>query len=241
LVPSAIICREGTLRSLSIRLTLSHSSPVRSGGRARRAQAQGSGLVHASEGITDGANDKKIDFIYLDRDAKRVIFAQGFLSNSAKDSAPANKASELNTAAAWLLSGDLESVPDTLRSVITDCRAAIDGGDVEGIELLFVHNLPESVNVARELQTAAQHLQKALDRSTIQVTARKLGNSKIEHLFATQESHIDVKDQIDCPSKVQCATMAAAGARQAMSILRTPCQSPMISSSATGRASGCSG
>src|SRR5262245_20980243 len=45
---------------------------------ARRAQAQGSGLVHASEGITDGANDKKIDFIYLDRDAKRVIFAQGF-------------------------------------------------------------------------------------------------------------------------------------------------------------------
>src|SRR5262245_35898532 len=103
----------------------------------------------ASEGITDGRNDKKIDFIYLDRDAKRVIFAQGFVSDSGKDSAPANKASDLNTAAAWLLSGDLESVPDTLRSVITECRAAIDDGDVEGIELLFVHNLPESVNVAR--------------------------------------------------------------------------------------------
>jgi hypothetical protein len=156
----------------------------------------------ASEGITDGANDKKIDFIYLDRDAKRVIFAQGFLSNSAKDSAPANKASDLNTAAAWLLSGDLEGVPDTLRSVIADCRAAISEGDVEGIELLFVHNLPESINVARELQTAAQHLQRVLDRSTIQVTARELGNSKIEHLFATQESHIDVKDQIELPSKV---------------------------------------
>jgi hypothetical protein len=156
----------------------------------------------ASEGMTDGANDKKIDFIYLDRDAKRVIFAQGYLSNSAKDSAPANKASDLNTAAAWLLSGDPESVPDALRSIITDCRAAIDDGDIEGIELLFVHNLPESVNVARELQTAAQHLQKALDRSTIQVTARELGNSKIEHLFATQESHIDVKDPIDFPSKV---------------------------------------
>src|SRR5215831_10074718 len=32
-IDSAIICREGTLRSPSIRLTLSNSSPVRSGGR----------------------------------------------------------------------------------------------------------------------------------------------------------------------------------------------------------------
>jgi hypothetical protein len=159
----------------------------------------------ASEAITDGKNDKKIDFIYLDRDAKRIIFAQGYLSKFPnKDSAPANKASDLNTAAAWLLSGDLKTVPDTLKSIITDSRAAIQEGEVEAIELLFVHNMPESVNVARELQTAAQHMQKAVaGELAIQVTARELGSSKIEHLFATQESHIDVKDQIDFPSQIR--------------------------------------
>jgi hypothetical protein len=157
----------------------------------------------ASEAITDGPNDKKIDFIYLDRDAKRIVFAQGHLSKSAKDSAPANKASDLNTAAAWLISGDLKDVPDTLHSIITDCREAINEGDVEGIELLYVHNLPESVNVARELQTAAQYMSSSLGSSTIQVTARELGASKIDHLFATQESHIDVKDDIEVPSEVR--------------------------------------
>lgn len=157
----------------------------------------------ASEGITDGPDDKKIDFIYLDRDAKRVIFAQGYLSNAQKDSAPGNKASDLNTGAAWLISGDLEDVPDTLKAIITDCRTAIDDGEIEVVELLYVHNLPESVNVTRELQTAAQHLQKALGNAAISVTARELGASKIEHLFATQESHVDVKDVIAFPSEIR--------------------------------------
>lgn len=157
----------------------------------------------ASEAITDGGDDKKIDFIYFDRDTKRIIFAQGYLSTSKRDSAPANKASDLNTAAAWLISGDLKVVPKTLRAIIADCRTAIAEGDVESIELLYIHNLPESVNVTRELQTAAQHLQTALGSSTISVTARELGASKIEHLYATQDSHIAVKDAIPFPSKIQ--------------------------------------
>jgi AIPR protein len=173
----------------------------------------------ASEGVTDGPNDKKIDFIYLDRDAKRIIFAQGYLSSSSKDWAPANKAADLNTAAAWLLSGDLENVPATLHGIITDCRAAIAEGEVEGVELLFVHNLPESVNVARELQTVAQHTQKALGSLAIQVVARELGSSKIEHLFATQESHIDVKDEIDFPSQVR---FTEAGPKWQASIASVP-------------------
>ena len=174
----------------------------------------------ASEGVTDGPNDKKIDFIYFDRDAKRIIFAQGYLSSSPnKDSAPANKASDLNTAAAWLLSGDLENVPASLHGIITDCRAAIAEGEVEGVELLFVHNLPESVNVARELQTVAQHTQKVLGSLAIQVVARELGSSKIEHLFATQESHIDVKDEIDLPSQVR---FTEAGPKWQASIASVP-------------------
>lgn len=157
----------------------------------------------ASEGITDGPNDKKIDFIYFDKDGKRLIFAQGYFATTAKDAAPANKASDLNTAAAWLVSGDILQVPDQLRSAFEDFRDAIKEGDIDTIDLLFVHNLPESINVTRELQTAAQHLRKALgEPESLTVTSRELGASIIEHLFATQESQIEVKDEIEFPVPV---------------------------------------
>jgi AIPR protein len=155
----------------------------------------------ASEALTDGPNDKKIDFIKLDRDAKRIVFAQGYYATQDKNEAPANKASDLNTAAAWLLSGDLSKVPTQLKPVIEECRSAIDEGDVSTIDLVYVHNLPESINVTRELQTAAAFVQKALGDSTIRVTSRELGRSKIEHLFEGQQSHIAVKEEITCPSK----------------------------------------
>lgn len=158
----------------------------------------------ASEALTDSPNDKKIDFIYVDRDGKRLVFAQGYFGTSKKDSAPANKASDLNTAAAWLLSGDIAEVPDHLRPAITECRTALAEGDIDTVELLYVHNYPESLNVTRELQTAAEHLKKALgDAVAISVSSRELGQATIEHLFATQDSHIAVKEDIDCPAKVE--------------------------------------
>jgi hypothetical protein len=156
----------------------------------------------ASEALTDGPDDKKIDFIYLDRDARRIVFAQGFFGKTRKDSAPANKAADLNTACAWLLSGDTAQVPKQLKPTIDECRSALADGEIDAIDFLYVHNYPESVNVAKELQTAAQHLRKALGESNpITVTSRELGKSIIEHLFATQESHIEVKDAIECPAK----------------------------------------
>jgi hypothetical protein len=175
----------------------------------------------ASEGLTDGSGDHKIDFIYLDRDAKRVVFAQGYYAqNTAKNSAPANKACDLNTAAAWLLSGDIELIPEPLGPIIAECRAALADGDVESIELLYVHNLPESVNVNRELQTAASHMRKALgEGNPVRVLSRELGSSTIDHLFATQESHIEVKVEVTCPSK---AFFTESGPKWEASVLSVP-------------------
>lgn len=174
----------------------------------------------ASEALTDGPEDKKIDFIYLDRDAKRLVFAQGYYGTSRKDSAPANKASDLNTAAAWLFSGDLSAVPETLRSAIIECRKSLEEGEIEAIELLYVHNYPESVNVNKELQTVASHIRKALENNgSISVTSRELGSSAIEHLFQTQESHIDIKDEVTCPAKIQ---FTESGPNWEASILSVP-------------------
>jgi hypothetical protein len=174
----------------------------------------------ASEALTDGPMDKKIDFIYLDRDAKRIVFAQGHFGMGKKDAAPANKASDLNTAAAWLISGDLSDVPQTLKSAIQECRETLEEGEIEAIELLYVHNFPESVNVNKELQTAASHLRKALgDDASITVTSRELGSGTIEHLFATQESHIDVKEELLCPAKIE---FTEKGPKWEASILSVP-------------------
>jgi hypothetical protein len=156
----------------------------------------------AAAALTDGSNDKKIDFIYLDHDGKRLVFTQGFFAARLRDAAPANKASDLNTAAAWLLSGDLEVVPDTIRAIIGECREALAADEVETIELFYVHNLPESVNVARELQTAEEHLKKALVSGAITVRATELGAAKIQHLHDAQDSHIEVKEAIEFPSDI---------------------------------------
>jgi|SRR5579863_5913406 len=154
----------------------------------------------AAAALTDGPDDKKIDFIYLDHDGKRLIFTQGYFATAQRDAAPANKASDLNTAAAWLFSGDIDLVPETIRTIIADCREALSSDEIDTIELFYVHNLPESVNVARELQTVEEHLKRVLGSATITVRATELGAARIQHLHDSQESHIEVKENIDFPS-----------------------------------------
>ena len=159
-------------------------------------------LELASEALTDGSDDKKIDFIRLDLDEKKLVFAQGYFSSKDKDQAPANKASDLNTAAAWLFSGDLSVVPENLRVIIQEARDAIDVGEIDQIDLLYIHNLPESVNVSRELQTAAEHLKAALkDSETMMVTYRELGIENIERLYLSKESTLLVTEDVECPAK----------------------------------------
>lgn len=156
----------------------------------------------ASAGMTDGSGDKKIDFIYHDVNTKKLVFAQGYLSKKTKDEAPANKASDLNTACAWLLSGDLSLVPEKLRGVISSARSSLDSGDIESVDLMYVHNLPESVNVSRELQTAEGNLRKLLQGKDITIRAHELGRPKLDSLLAAQDSYIEVTDDINFPGTI---------------------------------------
>lgn len=152
--------------------------------------------------LTDQPNDKKLDFVYLDADARRIVFAQGYCAEKLGGAAPSNKASDLNTAAAWLLSGDLTNVPSALADIIRDCRASIERDEIDQMELVYVHNLAESKNVREELETARRHLGSGLEALGIQVTAKEIGLEECERLFIARESSILVKDEISVPAKV---------------------------------------
>jgi hypothetical protein len=87
----------------------------------------------ASEAITGGGDDKKCDVLYVDKERQIAVLAQCYISQKAKAAAPANKASDLNTAIAWLLSTDINSLPDGLRERADELRAAIICGEVRQI------------------------------------------------------------------------------------------------------------
>ncbi len=63
--------------------------------------------------LTDGKDDKKCDLIWINRDEGFALIAQSFYKKSSeKGTAPANKASDLNTAIAWVLGEEpLDSIP----------------------------------------------------------------------------------------------------------------------------------
>lgn len=84
--------------------------------------------------------------------------AQGLTSVEwAKQEAPANKASDLNTAAAWLLQRPIEEVPDVIRSQSKLLRDGLEKGSITKVIFAYAHNALESQNVEAELQTV-RHL-----------------------------------------------------------------------------------
>lgn len=152
--------------------------------------------------LTDQPNDKKLDFLFLDTDSRRIVFAQGYFTEKLGGTAPANKASDLNTAAAWLMSGDLEKVPKDVADAIRECRASIEKGEIDQVELLYVHNVAESKNVRDELETARKHFEKGLASFGIEVSAKEVGLEECERLFIARESGILIKEKLTIPSKI---------------------------------------
>lgn len=151
----------------------------------------------ASENITDGKGDKKIDFIFLGDG--RIIIAQGYYSQHLKETAPANKASDLNTAFAWLHSGNINDVPVQLKQPILDCRNAINENIISSIEFIYVHNVSESLSVQKELDTLSGVAKAIFNDKNIDVLGYELGIEKIERLFANKYSQIAIKKDILIP------------------------------------------
>lgn len=136
----------------------------------------------ALDALVDGPDDKKCDLIYVNRQRGVAVVAQGYFSQQARDSAPANKAADLNTAVAWVFSMPIDQVPSRIRAAVADLRDALEEDSIDILEFWYVHNAPESPHVGGELDAVS--------------------HSAINTLRATfPESHCDVIRVIEAGSR----------------------------------------
>tara|TARA_R110002051_G_scaffold99127_1_gene169502 strand:+ start:2357 stop:4108 length:1752 start_codon:yes stop_codon:yes gene_type:complete len=159
----------------------------------------------ATEALTGGGDDKKCDLIYIDKERKLAVVAQCYMALKQKDSAPANKASDLNTAMTWLLSAPLAKLPDAIRGHASELREAIAEKDVEHIHVWYVHNCPTSQNVTNELQTVEGTTKALLNNykngADVVIAATEIGFHEIAHLYKQAEQTIIVTDVFELQVK----------------------------------------
>ncbi len=160
----------------------------------------------AANAITEGPNDKKADMCYLDVNDKKAIIAQSYLSSIwTREAAPANKASGLNTAMAWLLSAGEDRIPASLKTFATDLRRALISGDINRVEIFYVHNCHESHNVQSELKAVADATRdkvRALigEGETPAIIYKEFGLESIEELYKSRDSEILIDDWLEIPA-----------------------------------------
>lgn len=154
----------------------------------------------AANSLTDGSNDKKCDLVAVSADKQRIVLAQGYMaSKTGLREAPANKASDLNTGVSWLLAGDLNRLPETLRGAAEEVRDALAGGEIRELQLWYVHNREESKNVADEMaqvaKTADGIIKRHFPHLDIDVSAAEIGRSALEDEYARMQAPILVSEQ----------------------------------------------
>ena len=158
----------------------------------------------ASDALTDSGNDKKCDLIYVDSDIGVAVIAQGYMRQSpqAGDSAPSNKASDLNTAATWVFAKNPDDAPERIREQVRLLQSAIEDNAISTIYFWYVHNLNEKNNslVKEELsamQISARTLLKSLfPQSEAEVFALEVGNETIEKWYNSASKQITITDTL---------------------------------------------
>lgn len=154
----------------------------------------------AAESVTDGSDDKKCDLIYIDREEGVAVVAQCYWSSKNKKGAPANKASDLNTAIAWLLQKPINQLPTKLRSPAAELRNGIKGGEIRRLEVWYIHNVPQTKNVKDELDTVEATVSNLVSilnpPKTVVTSAVEVGNERLGDWYKETLSPILVSDEI---------------------------------------------
>jgi hypothetical protein len=153
-----------------------------------------------SEAITGGGDDKKCDVLYVDKEREIAVIAQYYISQKIREAAPANKASDLNTALTWLLSTNLDNLSDVLKGRADELRSAINAGEIKQFYIWYVHNLPCSKNVQDELRAVEDTARAALTRypsgQDINIFAEEICETQLDRLYMQAERTVIVTDEI---------------------------------------------
>lgn len=152
----------------------------------------------ATESLVGGGDDKKCDVLYIDKERQIAVVAQCYVSSKPRLAAPANKASDLNTAVSWLISTDLAELPEGLRSRADELRTSVVAGEVKQVYIWYVHNLPGSKNVENELRTVETTARIALSKlapaQDVNIFAEEIFDNKLEKWYTQAERTIIVTD-----------------------------------------------
>jgi hypothetical protein len=159
----------------------------------------------AADAITDGKDDKKCDMVYIDDEDGYAVLAQCYFATKEKTSAPANKASDLNTAVGWLLKRNIAEVPIRIRSAAEKIRASIESGNVRTLYIWYVHNLTESDNVNNELITVQETAQTAINSQfnnlKVDIQYVEVGEKTLTEWYEESLSPILVNEKFDLKSE----------------------------------------
>lgn len=158
----------------------------------------------ASSYLTDGSDDKKCDLIWVNRDEGFAIIAQNYKKENPTKTkeAPTSKASDLNTAVAWVLGDeDISNLPEIIRYGVEDVREAIKNHEISQIYFFYIHNLPESTNVKRELKRVKTTAERYLSSDEINVFVQEIGQTTIIEWYQNLQNPILVTDEFELPLK----------------------------------------
>ncbi len=158
----------------------------------------------AATAVTDGPDDKSCDLVYVDRDSRSIVLAQGYEATVDKLQAPGSKATSLHQAVNWLFGCEQASeIPERLRSAWKEVHEALAEGDVDDVEIWLVHNLPESTAIQAELDAAAKAAYMVLSsRYNIEgltVSAREIGRESLTDRYEGSRTPILVTDTFKVP------------------------------------------
>lgn len=158
----------------------------------------------ASEALTDGSDDKKCDLIYIDKDSGFAVIAQAYMKQNPTegDLAKANKASDLNVAASWIFTRNIQDVPTRIRDSVSELQEAIKNGDINTVYFWYVHNMNEKNNpeVQDELNTVQVAAQKLVNDlagdNSVKIVALEVGNNTIDRWYNSSNKRITVEDTL---------------------------------------------
>jgi hypothetical protein len=162
------------------------------------------------DALLDDPDDKKVDFFHIGYESGVVTIAQGYhASDWSRVAAPSNKASDLNTAIGWLLEGDLNAIGQpSVRAAADQLRDALEEGQVAGIDIFYIHNLPGSDNVDNELSTVRSTTQRLIQRYAqsvgieISCEVREVTRDVVEEWRRSRHEAITVHEDVTLTSSI---------------------------------------